>query len=146
MYRQTFRFHGLDLKSPNRESKKSWYEYQRKRKECDELVWAASAGRKPEKPLPHAKLVVVRHGVKYLDCDNLHRAGKALVDALIVNGIIASDSWTAIGRWVTDQCLVKHKSLIGWFVTVIERACPPKEEMFSFCEICSNEKKKVGDL
>jgi Holliday junction resolvase RusA-like endonuclease len=74
-------------------------------------------GRGPEKPLEKFKITVIRHGVKFLDWDNLVASLKPSIDGLTLAGIIKDDSWNFIRHIEVDQVKSKEKKLI---INVVE--------------------------
>lgn len=72
-----------------------------KKKEVDkwhQLVAMHTLGKRPMKPLKHAKVTMIRHSSKEPDFDNLASSFKAVMDGLIKAGVIENDRQANIGQ------------------------------------------------
>lgn len=77
--------------------------YFAKNKKWDLLIFGMVRGRLPEKPLPKARIRIVRHFWRTLDYDGLVGSMKPIVDALVTAGVLEDDSWTVLGQWDVSQ-------------------------------------------
>lgn len=78
-------------KLQNARSKTSFWNYHREAKNWVTWVGLATIGKRPEKPLKRALVIITRCSSQEPDCDGLYSGMKAPLDALVKMGIIEDD-------------------------------------------------------
>lgn len=102
MYQIDLRLHCLP-RSTNKSLRAHWTVQRREGKQFDKMIAELCIGRLPEKPLPKARIRIVRHFWRTLDYDGLVGSMKPVVDALVSAGMLESDSWKVLGQWDVSQ-------------------------------------------
>lgn len=88
-------------------SRGHWRVGHRAKLEWEKAVSAATAGKRPPKPLKYAALWLTRVSSAPMDHDNLVSGFKPIVDALRKCGVLEDDKWENIGmpeyRWIKGK-------------------------------------------
>jgi len=90
-------------KSLNKALRYSRYGNNRVNKQWDFEIGILVMNQLPPKPLEKARIRIVRHYWRTLDYDGLVGSMKPVVDALVISGVLASDSWKVLHKWDVDQ-------------------------------------------
>lgn len=69
---------------------------------------AARSVRLPVRPLPVARITLVRHSSVQPDPDNLVAGFKACLDGLVTAGVLENDRWANIGMPTYDWKACRH--------------------------------------
>lgn len=96
-YRLCFELIGLP-RTTNAQSGLHWRQKAAEVKQWHRAVWAAIGSRRPERPLPRAKVSFTRFSSREPDYDGLVSSFKHLADALIESKIILDDKMSCIGQ------------------------------------------------
>ena len=88
------------------------------------MVGARNAGAKPNEPMKHAFVTIVRCSRSRPDYDNLVQGGKFLMDGLVHAGLILDDDWDCVGRPMYDWEGIQRDR--GKIVILVEESdCAP---------------------
>lgn len=94
------------------------------RKLWKRLIWASVVGRKPEKPLSHARVHITRCSSAPPDPANLGEGAKFLLDGLVDAGVLEDDSARVIGMpkldWEMAPPKKGHVRIRVWEPDVID--------------------------
>lgn len=71
-----------------------------------ESIGWATAGKRPKKPLERAQITLTRYSSMEPDFDGLVSSFKAVIDGLVVHGVLAGDKMSQIGqpRYRWEKC------------------------------------------
>lgn len=87
----------------NKSLRTHYHARNRESKAWDGMIAVETIHKRPETPLPKAKLRLIRYSHRFLDFDGLVGSMKPVVDALVTCGILVDDSWKVTGPWEVDQ-------------------------------------------
>ena len=97
-YRLEFELAGLPkMTNPSGSRSTHWRVVKKERDEWIYRVFLATLGKRPDIPLPTAKLTLIRYSSVSPDPDGLVSGFKAIVDGLVKAGILDNDRFKNIG-------------------------------------------------
>ena len=102
MFSLSLTLHSLPT-SLNKSLRTHRFQYQKKNRGWDNLIWLESRLKAPPAPLERARISIVRHSHRMLDFDGLVGSMKPVVDGLVSAGILIDDRWSVTGIWHVDQ-------------------------------------------